>query len=710
MKTQTSSFRIRIGRLGSRRGHRSPNQRGIALVTTLLLLILVSLLGLAMALTTNSDMLINSYYGSYRGSFYAADSGLNIARAALVSQLTGAVNMTACTGWVSGNPGSGCTSAPLNGTTAASNAYTYLTSTYGSFSSLNAGQAANSWHANFMVANTATCPTSVTPNTTGYPQTTLNSQGQISTYVYRFDYYLCAVGQTKSPQQVYTEEKGSLLITIQAQGPTVKQVNTSFAAFGAFIDQFTPCLGPLVYGTMTGPFFTNGAWNFGSGGSYIYTDPVGQANADASFWIGNTCYNSASSSYSKNGTTVAPNFEAGFNLGQTAVPMPANDFVQQWAVIDGIGCGEGGTTCGVSPPPYPTNAQLNAALMNINGVAYPTAGTSSGVYLPYCTTACTTGETPDTIYGGGIFVEGDASVQLSVGTDSHNNPTQVITITQSTSGGCGSRWGGSCGGGGGGGWGGGGWGGGGGGWGGGGGGGGTTTTTTITIDNTANTTTVVSGTTTLNLTGVPENKTGSTPQPGIMVYVDGTIGLNGTGLQGPGQGQAGIQNGYAMTISGGSDIDITGDLVYKSEPVTLNSSDTLIPANNYGQVLGVFTANGNIVLSSPYGNGNLETDASLAAINGCSATGTCSLGSSSYGFATNGNINTWNIVGGRIESYAHGVNISTGNTYFDRRFLNGLAPPWFPSTTVNQLDLTATPSAPKVTPTTQRLTWVTWPQ
>ena len=709
MTIQASSFRdrIRIGRVGPRNGRQSGNQSGIALVTTLLLLILVSVLGLAMALTTNSDMLINSYYGSYRGSYYSSDSGLSVARAALTNELTGAVNMTACTGWVTGNPASGCTSAPLNGATAASTAFSYLTSTYGSFTSLNAGQAANSWHENFMVANTTACPTSVTQNTNGYPQTTTNSAGQISAYTFRFDYNLCSVGRAQALQQVFTKESGSIFVNIQAQGPSTKQVNTSFAAFGAFIDQFSPCLGPLVYGTMTGPFFSNGAWNFGSGGSYIYTDPVGQADADASFWIGNNCYNSASSSYTQSGTTVAPNFEAGFNRSQTAVPMPANDFVQQWAVIDGIGCGEGGTTCGVTAPPYPTNAQLNAALMNISGVAYPTAGASSGVYLPYCTTACTTGETADTIYGGGIFVEGDASVQLSIGTDSHSNPTQIITITQSTTGGCGTRWSGSCsggGGGGGGGWGGGGWG------GGGGGGSGTTTTTTITVDNTANTTTVVSGTTTLNLTGVPENKTGTTAEPGIMVYVDGTIGLNGTGLQGPGQGSAGIQNGYAMTVSAGSNIDITGDLVYKSEPVTLNSSDTLIAANNYGQVLGIFTANGNIVLSSPYSNNNLETDASLAAINGCSATGTCSLGSSYYGFATNGNINTWNIVGGRIESYAHGVNISTGNTYFDRRFLNGLAPPWFPATTVNQLDLSSTPTAPKVTPTTQRLTWVTWPQ
>jgi hypothetical protein len=663
-----------------------------------LLLVLLSILGVTMVVTANSDMLINGYYGSYRSSFYSADSGLNIARATIVNQLTGAVNMTACPGWVTGNAPSGCTSAPLNGGTAATNAASYLTSTYGSFGSLNAGQAVGAWPANFMVANTTKCPTTVTQNTNGYPQTQTNSQGEISSYTYRFDYNLCAVGRAQALQQVFTEESGSVFVTVQAQAASTTPVNTSFAAFGAFIDQFSPCLGPLVYGTMSGPFFTNGAWNFGSGGTYIYTDPVGQANTQASFWIGSHCYNSASSSYSSNGTTVAPTFQSGFNLNQTAVAMPPNDFVQQWAVMDGVGCGEAGTTCGVSAPPYPTNTQLNGALKDINGNSYPIAGASSGIYLPYCTTACTNGNSPNRVYGGGIFVEGDASIQLTLGTDSHGNATQVYTISQTSTGGCGSRWSGSCGGGGGGG----------GGWGGSGGGGGsTTTTTTVTTDVTTNTTTVVSGSTTLTLSGVPTNKTGATPQPGTMLYVDGTI----TGLSGPGQGQASIQDGSQITISAGSNINITGDLIYKHEPVTLNSSDTLIPANNFNQVLGVFTANGNIILNSPYSNNNLETDGSLAAINACSASGSCSLGSSSYGFSTSGGINAWTIVGGRIESYAHSVSINTGNTYFDRRFLsNGFGPPWFPTTTVQQQDLSSSPSPPTVTPSTQRLTWVTWPQ
>ena len=54
--------------------HCKINDRGIALVITLLLLLLMSVLGLAAVLSSSSDLLINGYYSNYRGSFYAADS------------------------------------------------------------------------------------------------------------------------------------------------------------------------------------------------------------------------------------------------------------------------------------------------------------------------------------------------------------------------------------------------------------------------------------------------------------------------------------------------------------------------------------------------------------------------------------------------------------------------------------------------------------
>src|SRR5215472_19083436 len=69
-----------------RRNSRS-QQRRVALITTLLLLMLLSGLALAMAWSARSDMLINGYYRSFRGSFYAADSGINIARQVMANQI-----------------------------------------------------------------------------------------------------------------------------------------------------------------------------------------------------------------------------------------------------------------------------------------------------------------------------------------------------------------------------------------------------------------------------------------------------------------------------------------------------------------------------------------------------------------------------------------------------------------------------------------------
>src|SRR5437762_3107124 len=63
------------------------DERGVALITTLLLLMLLTGLTLTMAWSARSDMLINGYYRNFRGAFYSADSGLNIVRRAMENQM-----------------------------------------------------------------------------------------------------------------------------------------------------------------------------------------------------------------------------------------------------------------------------------------------------------------------------------------------------------------------------------------------------------------------------------------------------------------------------------------------------------------------------------------------------------------------------------------------------------------------------------------------
>src|SRR6266550_4676112 len=73
------------------RGRRS-RQKGVALITTLLLL--MTALSLAMVISVRSDLLVNGYYRNTRGAFYAADSGINVSRQALINGVVGDIPAT----------------------------------------------------------------------------------------------------------------------------------------------------------------------------------------------------------------------------------------------------------------------------------------------------------------------------------------------------------------------------------------------------------------------------------------------------------------------------------------------------------------------------------------------------------------------------------------------------------------------------------------
>src|ERR1700742_1483168 len=70
------------------RSSRSRNEQGITLITTLLLLLLLIGMSLTMVLAVSSESLINGFYGRYRGSFYAADSGVAAGRQQIMNLLS----------------------------------------------------------------------------------------------------------------------------------------------------------------------------------------------------------------------------------------------------------------------------------------------------------------------------------------------------------------------------------------------------------------------------------------------------------------------------------------------------------------------------------------------------------------------------------------------------------------------------------------------
>jgi hypothetical protein len=206
-----------------------------------------------------------------------------------------------------------------------------------------------------------------------------------------------------------------------------------------------------------------------------------------------------------------------------------------------------------------------------------------------------------------------------------------------------------------------------------------------------------------------------------MLYVNGSInGLTGPSVPGSPNtdtnttptastnAYAAIAANSAVTITAASNISITGNILYAKEPVTRDVNDTLIQSesndtdyvtsNSTRNTLGIFTANGAIITSSPYTSQNLETDGALAAIGSNCSTSLC-------GFQVFGHINTWNNVGGQIQNNEFVCDLNTANTYYDRRYSNwkNFFPPWFPSTHTAGGGV---PVAPTTTITQQRTYWV----
>jgi Tfp pilus assembly protein PilX len=629
-------------------------ERGIALVTTLLLLMLLSAVTIGMVLAASSDELINGYYRNMRGSFYAADSGLNIVRQAMEAQVAAAVPTTMPD--LSVQP-----IAPGTESTVAS----YITSTYGSNTSLNSGYAANSWPARFRVTNVTlaqqagngcviggtywagTCDAPIGPaaspvnpaapqacSTIADPDIETQCEESRPTYTYNYDYSLEVVGETRASELTTLEDTGTLRVIV---APTPGAgTETSFAAWGFFVDNFEVCAGmTLVGGTVTGPAFTNDGWTFSTTSvGYTFTDPVGQVepNFGYSFPGGCGCDESPNDPYSCGGRTINPNFQGGYNLDQAEIPLPDNDYNQKRAVLDGVG---GDTN--------PSAAEMAAILKTVD--ADPWSAGAEGVYLPYETDVdnCPAGVAPCMV-GGGIYVEGDATVVMTA--SSTDGDRQIYTIVDDNG-----------------------------------------VTTTVTVDLTADAaggfpngfTRIQSGGDDIYLQGVPtfyENgPSGKTPiRDATMFYVNGDL----TSLRG-GSGND-IQDGHAITVVAAEDVTITNDITYETRPVTTAQNQipgtppaTLIPGNDNGQVLGIYTNGGDIILDNA-GNSTLDIHASLAALkNGATRT------IRNAGDA----ISTLNIMGGRIQNNMGNINTTTRNIYFDRRFsAGGFAPPWFPSTTV----------------------------
>jgi hypothetical protein len=228
-------------------------------------LAMITALSVGMVIAMSSETLIGGYYRNYRGSFYAADSGANIAVQNLETQLTAGVPTTFATPPIT------------NAATLASGALSALNSSYGSSTSLNAGNAGSSWKESFKITNSTL---TLAP---GYPQVTSNNTttGGCSVaapcptgYAYRYAYSVTSVGSAQGSEQQTVTETGNINLGITGQAASTA---VSFAYFGAFIDYYQGGIGPLVPGTMTGPMFTNTPSHRGRHRTFLRT-PSGRCN------------------------------------------------------------------------------------------------------------------------------------------------------------------------------------------------------------------------------------------------------------------------------------------------------------------------------------------------------------------------------------------------------------------------------------------------
>jgi hypothetical protein len=199
------------------------------------------------------------------------------------------------------------------------------------------------------------------------------------------------------------------------------------------------------------------------------------------------------------------------------------------------------------------------------------------------------------------------------------------------------------------------------------------------------------------LNGVPFDDATGTSVAATMVYVDGTMTFHG-----PGEGQGAVQDNAMITLTSAGDAIATGDVLYKTEPVTIPQDTLVSSAANMNQVLGIYTATGNFITQDTQADQNIEVDGSIATISQADSANGCSSGKG--GQLSYGHINTFNNVGGMIQSCIYAADVNTENTWFDRRYTarTGFAPPWFPSTTITTGGALPTNATPQV----QRIQWL----
>jgi hypothetical protein len=643
------------------------DERGIALITSLLASTMLLALGMTVVLSATNSTAVTMGQRTNEQAFLTADAGIAIARKclaqALDEQLVNVANGTAS--FFSNSSSNPKVFPDMN---ADANWQTW----YQAHVLNRAIQLAQDSTRLQKFSDLNGSKYKVTFSVTGSNASVLNPAPNQFVQALVVGYRTQVTGTARSGSTATLTENGNVSSTINmANAPNDGTRNFSFSGFSVFFDSGDPILwAVLCPGTYSGPVHTNTDFCFYAYWQYNFRNQVTQVNPNIRYWDGN----------GPNNWIPIPNQSIqGISLSSQgyhqagSVPLPSNNFSQEYAVINGTGITA--TTTGgspVDPPPvtldssgnpitiFDSTGRVTAAALaaNLRNTSNSTPTLQSGALPQGVYIASSNGTS---VTGAGLYIQGDTTdfklySDTSVDPDP-KNADQVYVITQGS----------------------------------------TTTTVRLSYKNSTTSVTNNSGTTT-TYTGLPTDRSNpSSPQTGAVVFANGSIWSLRGGTDGS-QNVPAIASRTHMTIASSRHIKLTGDIKY-TDPV-VNPDGT--PVANIGDtnadgslkiqnVLGLFTNDGNIYLdakpayvSNP--DLSIQMNGAFCVFNSNTADDN---GNAEGGITTwfgSGHITpNWTaaitLIGSDVESLNSLVDYYNCNEYYDFRFAGGnFRPPFFPGT------------------------------
>jgi len=298
------------------------NERGIALVTAVLVVLLTSVLVVTFMSTTSGERSLSSNVQTAKGSLYAADAGVRTQQQLLANLAK--TKLDSCVASWTGSP------------------------------AMVISNPANMFPSGTFSVSSTNPPFSAT-GTIAYSDTQITPTKQ--TYDYRFT--IQATGNVRNTGTRRVQSSGILRVSAE---------RGNFADYLIFTNTHTSASGASIWFTSNSSFdgraHTNTTFRFAY--KPTFQDLVTQHDEQAWYYNGGS---PVQLNANNNGVTDVPNLYGGFNRNQATVPMPGNSFNQQAAAI------LSSATAGTPPP----NSDINRY---ISGGSNSSTGTPpNGIYL-----------------------------------------------------------------------------------------------------------------------------------------------------------------------------------------------------------------------------------------------------------------------------------------------------------------------------------------